>query len=133
MAWILENLEFLYTWFWIIFILTMNKRISLKSKLFLFFVITIRQKRKLDKVSQRRRLHRCWWQIWTFWLPTSPFINRLNSRTFRIFELSAWNFNLNNSDCRASKINSDDTKPEPISWELNLQNLYFLTFGWAFE
>ena len=53
------------------------------------------------------------------------FIGRLNSGIFRIFKLSVWNWNLNNPDYRASKIISNDTKLEPISWELNLKSLLF--------
>ena len=40
---------------------------------------------------------------------------RLNTGIIRIFELIAWNLNLGNSDCRASKIIKNDTKLEPIS------------------
>ena len=46
---------------------------------------------------------------------------RLKSGISRIFELSAWN--LNNSDCGASKIVQNYTKFEPIFWELNFVNL----------
>ena len=49
----------------------------------------------------------------------------LNSEIFRIFELSEWNINLNSSKCRALKIISNDTKLEPISWELNYENPLF--------
>ena len=49
-------------------------------------------------------------------------IGRLNSGNFRIFEISLWNFNLNGSDCRASKIISNDMNPEPMSCELNTEN-----------
>ena len=49
-------------------------------------------------------------------------MHRLNSGIFRIFESRTWNLNLNNSDCRASKIISNDIKLEPIFWELNLKN-----------
>ena len=52
-------------------------------------------------------------------------MSRLNSGNFRIFEPSEWNLNLNSSDCRASKIIYNDTKLEPISWELNLKNPLF--------
>ena len=52
-------------------------------------------------------------------------MSRLNTGNFRIFEPSEWNLNLNSSDCRASKIIYNDTKLEPISWELNLKNPLF--------
>ena len=42
-----------------------------------------------------------------------------------IFELSLRNLNLNSSDCRASKIISNDTKLEEIPWELNVENPLF--------
>ena len=52
-------------------------------------------------------------------------INRLNSGIFRIFEPSLGNFNLNGSDCRASKIIWNDTKLEAIPWEFNVENPLF--------
>ena len=52
-------------------------------------------------------------------------INRLNSGIFMIFEPSERNLNLNASDRRASKIISNDTKLEPISWELVFGNPIF--------
>ena len=52
-------------------------------------------------------------------------IPRLNSGNFRIFEPSEWNFNLNSSNYRASKIIYNDIKLDPISWELNLINPLF--------
>ena len=52
-------------------------------------------------------------------------MHRLNSGIFRIFESSTWNLNPNSSDCRASKIISNDIKLEPIFWELNLKNQLF--------
>ena len=51
----------------------------------------------------------------------SPII-RLNFGIFMIFERSERNLNLNASDCRASKIIPNDTKLEPISWELTIKN-----------
>ena len=50
---------------------------------------------------------------------------RLNSGIFRIFRLGAWNLNLNNSDCRASKIISNNTKLEAIPRELDVENPLF--------
>ena len=55
------------------------------------------------------------------WFGTN-IIHRLNSGIFETFELSAWNIYLNSSDCRASKIIKNDTKFEPISWELSSEN-----------
>ena len=52
-------------------------------------------------------------------------MDRLNSGIFRIFKVSVQNLNLNSSDCRALKIITNDTKLEPISWELNLKNPLF--------
>ena len=52
-------------------------------------------------------------------------IDRLNSGNFMIFEPSEWILNLNSSDCRASKIISNDTKLEPISWEFDIENPFF--------
>ena len=49
----------------------------------------------------------------------------MNSQIFRIFELSIRNLNLNSSDCRASKIISNDIKLEPTALELNLKNQLF--------
>ena len=55
---------------------------------------------------------------------------RLNSGIFRIFKVSVQNLNLNSSDCRALKIITNDTKLEPISWELNLKNsCFFICVG----
>ena len=51
-------------------------------------------------------------------------IVRLNPGIFKIFKLSEWNLNLNSSDCRVSKIISNHTKLEPISWELNIENRF---------
>ena len=53
-------------------------------------------------------------------------MTRLNSGIFRIFELRDWNLNLNNWDCRASKIIWNDTKAEQISWEINIENSIFI-------
>ena len=53
-------------------------------------------------------------------------IYRLNSGIFRIFELRDWNLNLNNWDCRASKIIWNDTNAEQISWEINIENSIFI-------
>ena len=39
--------------------------------------------------------------------------------------MSEWQANLNISDYRASKIIWNDTKPEPISWDMNIDNLIF--------
>ena len=39
--------------------------------------------------------------------------------------MSEWQANLNISDYRASKIIWNDTKPEPISWDMNIGNLIF--------
>ena len=50
---------------------------------------------------------------------------RLNSGTFWSFDLSKWKSNRTCSDCRASKIIANDTKPEPISLELNIENRIF--------
>ena len=71
--------------------------------------------------------------IWPFhpvWPKGSNFqgpweIVRLNSGIFRILELSELNLNLNSLDCKASKIISNDTPLEPISWELNVGNQCF--------
>ena len=52
-------------------------------------------------------------------------MHRLNSGIFMIFELSIWNLNLNSSDCIAQKIIWNDTKLEPIPWELNMKNQFF--------
>ena len=52
-----------------------------------------------------------------FWLRS---MFRFNSWNFSILEPSKWNMNLNGSDCKTLKIISNDTKLEPISWELNL-------------
>ena len=52
-------------------------------------------------------------------------MNRLNSGIFGIFKLSAFKLNLKSSDCRASKIIQNDTKLEPIPWELNMENQLF--------
>ena len=52
-------------------------------------------------------------------------IFRLNSGIFWSFDLKKWKSNLTSSDCRASKIIWNDTKPEPISWELNIENPIF--------
>ena len=49
------------------------------------------------------------------------FICRLNSGIFRLFEPSECNLNLKNLDCRAWKIIGNDTKAEPIPWELNIE------------
>ena len=49
-------------------------------------------------------------------------MTRLNPGIFRIFELSKEKMNLSSSDCRTSKTISNDTKPEPISWEPNIEN-----------
>ena len=46
-------------------------------------------------------------------------IGRLNSGIFGTIKLSAWNINLNSSDCRATKIMKNDTKFDKISWELS--------------
>ena len=53
---------------------------------------------------------------------------RLNSGIFSIFEPSEWNFNLISSECRTWKIISIDTKLEPISWKLKIENP-FLNFS----
>ena len=58
------------------------------------------------------------------------FINRLNSENLRIFEFNVWNINLNSSNCRAQKISWNDTKLEPISWELKIENKR-LAFAWV--
>ena len=52
-------------------------------------------------------------------------IVRLNSGIFMIFEPSERNLNLNASVSRASKIIPDDSKLEPISWELVFGNPVF--------
>ena len=52
-------------------------------------------------------------------------MGRLNSVIFRIFRLGAWNLNLNSSDCRASKIISNNTKLEAIPRELDVENPLF--------
>ena len=49
-------------------------------------------------------------------------IARLNPRIPRIFELSKWNINLESLNSRASKIISNDIKPEAISCELKTEN-----------
>ena len=51
-------------------------------------------------------------------------MSRLNSGIFRILELMEYNLNLNSSDCSASKIISNDTRPEPISW-FDIENSIF--------
>ena len=50
---------------------------------------------------------------------------RFNSGIFRIFDPREWNLNLKSSDCRASKIVSNDTKLQPISWYLKIENRLF--------
>ena len=54
---------------------------------------------------------------------------------FRIFEPSEWNLNLNIPDCRDSKIISNNTKLESISWEHNIENklFNFCVGGWVGE
>ena len=47
---------------------------------------------------------------------------RLKSGIFWIFDFSKWRSNLTSSNCRALKIILNDTKPEPISWELFIEN-----------
>ena len=42
-----------------------------------------------------------------------------------IFNLSEWNWNLNSSDCRTSKVIWNDSKLEPISWDLILNGHIF--------
>ena len=59
------------------------------------------------------------------WPTFDRFMIRLNSGILMIFEPIERNLNLNASDCRASKIIPNDTKLEPISWELNLKNPLF--------
>ena len=54
-------------------------------------------------------------------IDTLPII-RMNPGILRIFELRKWKVNLNGSDFRASKMISNDTEPEPISWETNIKN-----------
>ena len=54
-------------------------------------------------------------------------MRRLNAGIFRNFELSEWSFNLNYSDCRASKMIWNHTKLKPISQEMNIEN-WFLNF-----
>ena len=69
------------------------------------------------------------WQFVYCFLETQRMI-RLNSGIFRIFKVSVQNLNLNSSDCRALKIITNDTKLEPISWELNLKNsCFFICVG----
>ena len=58
-------------------------------------------------------------------------IYRLNSGILMIFKIRVWNLALNGSDCRTSKNISNDTKLEPISWDLDVGNP-FSTFAWVF-
>ena len=47
---------------------------------------------------------------------------RLKSGNLRIFEPSEWILNLNGSKCRFPKIIFSDTKLDPVSWELRIEN-----------
>ena len=61
-------------------------------------------------------------------------IIRLNPWIFRIFELSEWKLKLNSSDCGVFKIFRNETKPEAISWETNMKNLFFNVWRrWEFS
>ena len=50
---------------------------------------------------------------------------RLNSENFRIFEHSEWNLNLKGSDCRTSRIISNDGPPTPEKLEKTFFHLIF--------
>ena len=74
-----------------------------------------------------------WWVAWSWRAPSTwqskqrwfwgwSLIMSLNSGIFWIFDPREWNLNLNSSDSRASKIIWNDTKPEPMSRELNIEN-----------
>jgi len=68
-----------------------------------------------------------------WYLTGTRLIPRLNFENFGIFELSVWNLNLNSSNCRASKIISNDAKLAPMSWQLSIENLlsYFCVGVWV--
>ena len=74
-------------------------------------------------------LHDDIWHRWRFHRFTKTshckLMSGLNSGILRIFELSEFHIKLNDSDCRAWKIISNDTLIEPISWELLVENQNF--------
>ena len=80
------------------------------SKKSFFYFFSKSQKSKLWKVNRR----------------VDFVLSRLNSGIFfLIFEPSEWNLNLNIREYRAWKIISNNSKLEPISWELKIENTLF--------